>query len=330
VINSKSDSSTVTKDLVIIGAGGFAPEGIWVAEDMNAARSARGEAPAWNILGCTVYDPSKFPSTVYSYPLLGGPDEVRAALAGREVYFICMIGDNGVREKEARRAEEDFGWTPATLIHPSAIIARETVIAPGAYIAAGAIVAPYAKIGRHVIVNHHASIGHECTMGDFSQACPGARLNGKCFVGRAAFLGTNATMLPRTQVGDGAVVSAGSVVIDSVAPFTTVIGVPARLMRAPQTGSNATLGSHNGAGPDSTSAEPVPKRLVGIFREIFENPSLTVAHNTSQRDVPEWDSVAHIKLVLAIEQEFGVSFTTEEIAHFMCAGDFARALRTRR
>jgi maltose O-acetyltransferase len=46
------------------------------------------------------------------------------------------------------------------------------------------------------------------------------------------WLGTNAVVLPGVRVGRGAVVGAGAVVTEDVAPFTVVAGVPARLIRA--------------------------------------------------------------------------------------------------
>jgi acyl carrier protein len=72
------------------------------------------------------------------------------------------------------------------------------------------------------------------------------------------------------------------------------------------------------------------QELNAIFRDIFDDPELNVVETTSSQDIPEWDSVAQVKLVLAIEEEFGVEFTTDEVAAFKCVGDFVRALEARR
>ena len=66
-----------------------------------------------------------------------------------------------------------------------------------------------------------------------------------------------------------------------------------------------------------------------IFQEIFDDPALAVADQTAPQDIPDWDSVAQVKLVLTIEQSFGVRFTTEEVASFHSAGDFVAALNRR-
>ena len=70
--------------------------------------------------------------------------------------------------------------------------------------------------------------------------------------------------------------------------------------------------------------------LNAIFCDIFDEPALNVTQTTSSLDIPDWDSVAQVKLVLAVEEEFGVDFTTDEVAAFKCVGDFMRALESRR
>jgi sugar O-acyltransferase (sialic acid O-acetyltransferase NeuD family) len=218
------------KPLVIVGAGGFASEGLWVAEDINAAEIAHGRPPLWKICGFAVFDPTQFPPVIYSYPVLGTPIQTARALGDTEVCFICMIGDNHLREEKVREAE-NLGWKAVSLIHPSVIRARETSIGPGSYVGAGSIISPFSQVGRHVVINHHVSVGHDSSMHDFSQACPGARIGGKCVVGRWSLIGSNATLLPGCLLGENATVGAGSVALRSVAPLTTVIGVPARVLR---------------------------------------------------------------------------------------------------
>jgi len=51
------------------------------------------------------------------------------------------------------------------------------------------------------------------------------------FVGDRAWIGTRATVLGGTQIGEGAVVAAGAVVTRDVEPYTVVAGVPARVIR---------------------------------------------------------------------------------------------------
>jgi len=50
-------------------------------------------------------------------------------------------------------------------------------------------------------------------------------------IGRDVWIGAHCIILPGVNIGDGAVVAAGSVVTKSVAPYTIVAGNPARLLK---------------------------------------------------------------------------------------------------
>ncbi|MGD0359280.1 MAG: acyl carrier protein [Bryobacteraceae bacterium] len=56
----------------------------------------------------------------------------------------------------------------------------------------------------------------------------------------------------------------------------------------------------------------IDQRLQQIFREAFENDKLTLADSLSPETMPAWDSLAHVKLMMGCEEEFGVKFTIEE------------------
>jgi acyl carrier protein len=53
-------------------------------------------------------------------------------------------------------------------------------------------------------------------------------------------------------------------------------------------------------------------RLQRIFREVLDNDRLRITPQTKQTQVPEWDSLAQVALIMAIENEFQVSFTARE------------------
>ena len=63
------------------------------------------------------------------------------------------------------------------------------------------------------------------------------------------------------------------------------------------------------------------ERLTPLFREIFRDPTLEVTPELRATDVPAWDSLNHINLVVAIENEFQVEFTTEQLGSMGKVGD---------
>ena len=54
------------------------------------------------------------------------------------------------------------------------------------------------------------------------------------------------------------------------------------------------------------------QRLQQIFREAFENNKLALSDDLSPETLPAWDSLAHVKLMMGCEEEFGVKFSIEE------------------
>jgi acyl carrier protein len=73
----------------------------------------------------------------------------------------------------------------------------------------------------------------------------------------------------------------------------------------------------------SNNLEPADEaKLTDIFRTLFDDTSLVLRDNLTAPDVPGWDSFNHINLVMQIEEDFGLRFTTEEISSLANVGEF--------
>ncbi len=62
-------------------------------------------------------------------------------------------------------------------------------------------------------------------------------------------------------------------------------------------------------------------KLIEIFRVLFNMPELELRDELTAREVPTWDSFNHINLIMNIESEFDVRFTTDEIASLQNVGE---------
>jgi acyl carrier protein len=71
------------------------------------------------------------------------------------------------------------------------------------------------------------------------------------------------------------------------------------------------------------------QKLTDVFRTIFNLPDLVLRDELTARDVPGWDSFNHVNLVIAIEMEFGVTFTTDEIAALENVGQLKQLLKSK-
>ena len=67
-------------------------------------------------------------------------------------------------------------------------------------------------------------------------------------------------------------------------------------------------------------------RLAGIFRTLFNDPALELRDDLSARDVDAWDSLNHVNLMILIEDEFRVRFTTSEVSSLQDVGELKRLL----
>ena len=120
----------------------------------------------------------------------------------------------------------------ATIIDPTAVVARSATIGRGTYVNSGVVIGGAAQIGAFVFINRSASIGHHVDIADFASVGPGAIICGSARLGRGAVAGAGAIILEGVQVGRNSVIAAGAVVRESVADHCLVAGNPARIIDA--------------------------------------------------------------------------------------------------
>lgn len=65
----------------------------------------------------------------------------------------------------------------------------------------------------------------------------------------------------------------------------------------------------------------VTGRLADVFRRMFGDQTLSLSRSTTAGDVEGWDSLMHVNLIVAIEREFEIRFTTREITALKNVGD---------
>lgn len=62
-------------------------------------------------------------------------------------------------------------------------------------------------------------------------------------------------------------------------------------------------------------------RLQPVFRSVFETEALVVTRTTDAQSVDGWDSLAHVNLIAAVEEAFGVRFALGELEDLRNVGD---------
>jgi acyl carrier protein len=74
------------------------------------------------------------------------------------------------------------------------------------------------------------------------------------------------------------------------------------------------------------SSDSIIARIQDIFRAELEDDDLTIGLDTRQADLKAWDSLAHIRLVSALESEFDVQFSLAEIEETNSVRQFVDAI----
>lgn len=62
-------------------------------------------------------------------------------------------------------------------------------------------------------------------------------------------------------------------------------------------------------------------KLTKVFRDVFDDPELEPSRAMTARDIPEWDSLTHVRLVLTVEKAFGIKFTASQVGNMKNVGD---------
>jgi acyl carrier protein len=75
--------------------------------------------------------------------------------------------------------------------------------------------------------------------------------------------------------------------------------------------------------------ETIEKQSQDVFRQVFESPELEITGDTVADDIPTWDSLNHINLILSLEEEFGIQFASHEVMSMASVGDLYTLLETK-
>jgi sugar O-acyltransferase (sialic acid O-acetyltransferase NeuD family) len=208
--------------IAIVGAGGFGREVRMLIDQINR------NSPQWEYIGffdddfqgCSKVDPAE---------RLGGIDLVNSWK--ESLALVCAVGNPLVKRKILTKITNPKIYYPI-LVHPQALVGCSNVhIGAGSILCAGSIVTVDIKIGCHVILNLSCTVGHDTVIGDYCSFMPAVNISGEVQIGEAVYAGTGAKIINRLTIGEEAILGAGSVVLKSVPPRCTVVGVPAKLLK---------------------------------------------------------------------------------------------------
>ena len=209
------------KNIVIVGAGGVGRETSLIIQQINELKIT------WNLIGFIDDDVNSWGNVINGYPVIGGMDSLEKL--SLDTYVVVAIANYEVKRKIVNRINNKFKF--ATIIHPKVYIHDYINIGEGTLIYEGAILTTNIKVGNHVIISPKCGIGHDSIIKDYVSLLWNVNISGNDVIEEGVMMGSASTVIQGKRIGKGSTVGAGAVVIDNIDSYSTVVGVPAKVIK---------------------------------------------------------------------------------------------------
>lgn len=73
----------------------------------------------------------------------------------------------------------------------------------------------------------------------------------------------------------------------------------------------------------------IMEKVTQVCREVFGDSGLEIVEDTTPEMVEQWDSFNHINLIMLLEEEFGINFSTKEIGMIGSIGHLVRLIEAK-
>lgn len=148
---------------------------------------------------------------------------------GDDLEFVIALGEPTSKKKVYERLI-GMGLNLTNVISPDSQISKYAVLGKGLIVKKGAIISSDAVIGDNTTIQSYACVGHDAVIGKHCQISTHVDIGGATILGEGVFVGLNAPIREKINVGDYAIISAGAAVLRDIEPNVTVMGNPARVI----------------------------------------------------------------------------------------------------
>lgn len=201
------------KNLIIIGAGGYAKSVLDSIDHMN-----------FRMVGY-IDDVKSIGTEHQGYPILG--NRIDSVEKPEDYVYFVAIGNN-VKRKEWFDKLKEQKLSLINVIDKSALVSHAATIGEGSFIGKLAILNHGSSIGDNCVINTRALIEHGCKITNHVNVSTNTTLNGDVICNEGCFVGSGSVINGQLTIGEWSLVGSGAVVIKDVLPHTTVVGVPAK------------------------------------------------------------------------------------------------------
>lgn len=209
------------KNIVIVGAGGVGRETSLIIQQINELKST------WNLIGFIDDNVNSWGNVINGYPVIGGMDSLEKL--SLDTYVVVAIANYKVKKRIVNKINNRFKF--ATIVHPRVWLHDYMTLGEGTIIYEGAILTTNIKVGNHVIISPKCGIGHDSIIKDYVSLLWNVNISGNDIIEEGVMMGSASTVIQGKRIGKGSTVGAGAVVIDNIDSYSTVVGVPAKVIK---------------------------------------------------------------------------------------------------
>ena len=209
------------KNIIIIGAGGVGREVSLIIEKINKLKAT------WNLIGFIDDNINSWNRIINGYQIIGGMDLLETLPL--DTYVVIAIANYNVKKKIVNKINNKFKF--ATIIDPKVYIHDYMTIGEGTIIYEGAIITANIQVGNHVIISPKCGIGHDSIIKDYVSLLWNVNVSGNDVIEEGVMMGSGSTVIQGKRIEKGSTVGAGAVVIDDIDSYSTVVGVPAKVIK---------------------------------------------------------------------------------------------------
>jgi len=163
----------------------------------------------------------------------GIPVYSRAALNQyKDAKVISLIGSEHTFMKR-KGIISDFKIPPsrfATIIHPNAVVSKDSVIGYDVIIMAGVVITSNAKIGNHIFILPNTVIHHDVKISDYVLIGSNVTIAGHVNINSNCYIGSGSSIISYAEIGNSSLIGMSANVIESVPDNSKVVGNPGRVI----------------------------------------------------------------------------------------------------
>ena len=144
--------------------------------------------------------------------------------------FFISFGNMKYRKKVWKMFKQ-AGWDSVNIIHPNAVISKNTKLGEGILIECGCLITPNPIIGNNVVINTGSQVNHDNIVEDHVYIASGVILSGGVKIAENTLLDDGVIITLGKSVGKNSLIGAGAVVTKNIEDNVVAYGNPAKIIK---------------------------------------------------------------------------------------------------